>query len=115
MEIKDIDKWNSYKSKNKDSYGLEIIRYAERWADLMESEMDKGKSLDSCAEETSRNADVNGISGFMYGAAVKTLYDVWAHGESLAAWHNKRTQITDEGDDATKNGRVLDPSLLKIV
>ena len=113
MKIKDVAKWNSYRENNKSEYGSEIICFAERWAVLMESEMNKGKSLQSCAEETSITADINGITGFMYGCAVQTLFDVWVHGESLAAWHNKTTQINDEGDEATKNGLVLNPALLE--
>jgi len=50
----------------------------------------------------------------MYGCAVVILSKCWEHGEALRRWHNKDTQIGDEGDRANESGGVLNPALLSI-
>jgi len=82
--------WEICKEVNSAPYGSAGVRYAEAWADLMEEEVDKGKSLAEVAEETSHKADTEGITGFMYGCAVSILSDVWVYGEELRVWHNKK-------------------------
>lgn len=96
------------------SYGLGIYAYAERWADLMEARMKAGESLADVADETSHEADTDGITGFMYGAAVSVLSENWVHGEELRQWHNLDTQIGTEGEAANESGGVLNPALLTI-
>lgn len=114
MELKDADGWAKCKANNDDPYGACVVRYAERWADLMETEMASGAKLEDIAKETSHTADTEGITGFMYGAAVSILSGVWQHGEALRRWHNVKTQIKDEGDRANETGGVLNPALLSI-
>ena len=103
-----------YYDKNLDFYGSGIIRFSERWANLMEAELANGKSLEKIAKRTSSKADTEGISGFMYGCAVSALSLFWEHGEALRRWHNKETQLGDEGDRANETGGVLNPALLII-
>lgn len=114
MEISDEAIWENYKSKNQDGYGGGIIAYAERWARLMQVEINEGKKLEDIAETTSHEADIDGISGFMYGAAVHTLANSWKHGEQLRRWHNLDTQLGSEGEEANESGGVLNPALLSI-
>jgi hypothetical protein len=90
------------------------MRYAERWAYLMEHEMEEGKKLVDIAKTTSHTADEEGITGFMYGCAVSILSRVWIHGEELRRWHNLDTQIGHEGERANEKGTVLNPALLNI-
>ena len=66
------------------------------------------------ANECSNEADTEGITGFMYGAAVSVLASCWEHGEELRRWHNLKTQIRDEGEKANESGGVLNPALLNI-
>lgn len=106
--------YEAYKAKNSDPYGGEIVRYSEAWADMMESAIERGEAVEQCAEKTSRDADTSGITGFMYGCAVKSLAHFWIHGEALRRWHNKETQIGTEGDRANESGGVLNPALLTI-
>lgn len=109
----DRDKWiHWYESNKSDAYGMAILNYAERWAELMEARIAAGESLSMVAKETSHVADTEGITGFMYGAAVHTLADCWIHGEELRQWHNLSTQIGDEGDEANETGGVLNPAIL---
>lgn len=114
MQIRDEAKWAEMCEGNTDFYGAGILRYAERWADMMEKRIAEGQALEEIAKATSHEADTEGITGFMYGAAVATLADVWEHGEVLRRWHNSSIAIGDEGEEANKTGGVLNPALLSI-
>ncbi len=114
MELADEQKWIKFAASNTDPYGGRVVKYAKDWARLMQSRMADGDSLEACAEETSRIADNDGITGFMYGAAVSVLAQTWKHGESLRRWHNKETQFGDEGDKANESGGVLNPAILGV-
>jgi hypothetical protein len=115
IEIIDMEVWQSTKDKNLDGYGGGIVAYAEWWARLMQIEIAKGKQLADIADAASHEADIEGITGFMYGAAVSILSKVWKHGEDLRRWHNLKTQIRNEGEGANENGGTLNPALLTFV
>ena len=114
MKVKNLEGWNELKSNNTDYYGGSVISYAERWAEQMEAELEAGKKIADIAKETSHKADVNGITGFMYGCAVSILSGLWEHGEELRQWHNKDCQLGTEGDKANDEGGVLNPALLSV-
>jgi hypothetical protein len=114
MELFDEKSWREFREKNQDGYGGAVVTFSERWARLMQFEMANGSNLENVAEATSREADLEGITGFMYGCAVSTLVQCWKHGEQLRHWHNLDTQVGDEGEKANKGGGVLNPALLKI-
>ena len=95
-------------------YGLACYRYAAQWAALMDAAMAAGETVEACADHCSREANVEGITGFMYGAAVGILAKCWRHGERLRCWHNLKTQIGNEGRRANAEGGVLNPALLSI-
>jgi hypothetical protein len=97
---------------NSDSYSRRCFTYAEDWADAMEYEISLGNTIESCAQSTSHEADTDGITGFMYGAAVNILSKFWECGETLRLWHNINCQIHSEGEAANKSGGVLNPALL---
>lgn len=106
--------WTRGLAKNAEPYGRRCYTYADAWATLMEQRIAKGEQLADIAASTSHEADTDGISGFMYGAAVGILSRCWVHGEALRRWHNKATQLHDEGDKANETGRVLNPALLVV-
>jgi hypothetical protein len=114
MTLKDEDGWKKTVEVNTDGYGKGVIDFAERWARLMEGRIANGGTVEKCAEEASRLADNEGITGFMYGCAVSILSQVWIHGEQLRRWHNREIQIGDEGEKANESGGVLNPALLSI-
>lgn len=114
MELADKKAWQEFKNNNQNPYGAGVIVYAERWARLMQLEMANGKSLEDVAGATSNEADIDGITGFMYGCAVSILAHCWKHGERLRRWHNLKTQIGNEGEKANENGGVLNPAFLNI-
>ncbi|MEX2209417.1 MAG: hypothetical protein WD846_00745 [Patescibacteria group bacterium] len=113
FRVKDEDGWQKAIEANQDGYGAAVVRYAARWANLMESKMANGAELGDIARDTSHEADLEGITGFQYGCAVSILAQVWEHGEQLRRWHNSDTQIGDEGDRANENGGVLNPAILR--
>jgi len=114
MSLRDNEGWKKICEKNTDSYGGTVIIYAERWAQLMEVRKASGEQIADIAEECSHLADIEGITGFMYGCAVGILSKVWLYGEELRVWHNLDTQISNEGELANKSGGVLNPALLNI-
>jgi hypothetical protein len=114
MKITNTEQWELVVKNNPDEYGSAIVRYAESWADLMESKIEERFAIEDIAEETSHQADTEGITGFMYGCAVSVLAQIWEYGGELTRWHNKDIQISNEGDLANENGGVLNPALINI-
>lgn len=114
MKVKDQAAWDHIVEINGDSYGSCAIRYAVRWAELMEAAMSAGEPLRDCAKRTSHEADTEGITLFQYGAAVSELAQHWVDGEELRWWHNSSVQLHDEGERANEAGGVLNPAVLNV-
>lgn len=119
MRTLNQQKYDDWKAKNTDPYGARIFSYAEDLANLLEKEIEiSGKSpeevINTHADRFSHEADYDGITGFMYGAAISTLSACWIFGEPLRRWHNLKTQLGTEGEKANKEGGVLNPALLNI-
>jgi hypothetical protein len=106
--------WENGVANNEDPYGRAVYRFASEWATRMEQAMAAGETLAVCARRTVSEADDEGITGFMYGAAVSILSQAWAHGDALRRWHNLDTQIGTEGERANESGGTLNPALLNI-
>lgn len=101
--------WQDQINTNKDPYGARIITYADEWARIMEVRIEKGATVAECADECSHIADYDGITGFMYGAAVAILASCWEYGDQLRRWHNKEWGAPDD----TKG--TVNPSLITLV
>jgi hypothetical protein len=113
--LRDEEKWQAgVEAQKGEEYGLAVFRYAQQWAILMQLEIQNGKTIPEVAKETSHEADIEGITGFMYGYAVGILSDCWRYGEELRKWHNIHTQIINEGEKANDSGGVLNPAILSI-
>ena len=106
--------YDEYKAKNSDPYGAGVVTFERRWANAMEVFLEDGRDLAAIAEDASRIADTEGITGFMYGCAVSTLAACWKYGDQLRRWHNIKTQLGNEGAKANESGGVLNPALLSI-
>ena len=105
--LKDTERWKQIvKIRNRDC----VVRYAARWANLMEKKLIMGAKLEDIANVTSHEADLEGITGSIYGCAVSILSKVWENGEQLRRWHNISTQLHNEGKEANESGGVLDPA-----
>ena len=87
FSIKDKKAWQRYVGFNQDMYGADILRFASRWAKLMEKEMSLGAKLADIADKTAGKADLEGMSGHSMYLATAVLARVWEHGEDLWKWH----------------------------
>jgi len=121
MQIKSglEDEYANYKKKNGPNadpvgYSYGVIKFTERWAELMEAAITNGAKLEDVAKQCSRSADTEGITGFMYGCAAAALAHFWVYGEQFRLWHNLDTQIGTEGEAANKSGGILNPALLHL-
>lgn len=90
--------WADWKAKNTDPYGARIMSYAEDWAERMEAFLQQGIGIDQATsvsnempvwKYTSHEADTDGITGYMFGAAVATLSLAWLYGDWLKRLHNE--------------------------
>jgi hypothetical protein len=106
----DPEGWGKTVVKNTDPYGAATVSYASAWAQMMEGLINQGSALKDIAEECSRLADTEGITGFMYGCAVSILSQCWKYGSDLNAWHNGK--YGEQGEEATKNGGTINPAVL---
>ena len=86
MKLKNVEGWNKTVAANQDVYGGAVVKYAEEWANEMERRLESGGVLSDVAEASEPKG--HGITGFMYGAAVSILSQVWEHGDELRRWHN---------------------------
>jgi len=114
----DYAKWFA---KNDDRYGRRCFTYAQDWAGLLEKRIPEDATdaqitriFVDHADEDSHTADTDGITGFMYGAAVAILAKAGVYGDLLRRWHNLKTQIGTEGEEANRKGGTLNPALLNI-
>lgn len=120
MKVLNEIEYASWKTKNTDPYSARVFSYAEDWASKLEADLEAAPNL-SVAEVIAKYADArsdeanyDGITGFMHGAACNILAHCWVHGEALRRWHNKTTQLHTEGDEANENGGVLNPAILTV-
>jgi hypothetical protein len=93
-----------------------VIVFAEKWARIMEARMKQvpGETVAECADAACSLADDDGITGFMYGAAVSTLAQVWIHGEELRRWHNRQYLSEEKAAKADETGGTVNPAILTI-
>ena len=102
--------YKDWYDKNSDVYSRACFTYAERWAELLEVEISKTDDAMKCivenADRLSREADTEGITGFMYGCAVSILSQYWEYGEELRKWHNKEYNYDGKG--------VVNPAIITI-
>ena len=88
--LTDSDYWNNQVTINQDPYGKAVINYAARWGKLIQYYLvnEPNKAFDEIASDTSYQADLEGITGFMNNCAVAILSACWIHGDKLRQWHN---------------------------
>lgn len=103
--------YQDWLNKNTDGCGRACFTYAERWAEMLEKEIENSddsieKVMIDKADKFSREADVEGITGFMYGCAVSILSQCWKYGEELRRWHNGEYNYDGDG--------VVNPAILTI-
>lgn len=90
FECKDQEVYNEWFEANKDDpYGTAMLNFAVRWARAMQVNPDR--------ELACRDADIEGITGFMYGGAVTFLTRCWTGGDDLRKWHNASYNVESDG------------------
>lgn len=92
---------------NADPYARRTVEYAEDWANAVEQKMATGRLFSEVVDEARREADTDGITGYMRNAAVHILWTVWAHGESLRQWHNTTCGYPNLPEDSLVNSTIL--------
>lgn len=107
-------KWDEIvKVNDDDGYGRAGVEYTRIWGVLMDDALAEGKALADVWDELSHEADIDGITGFMYGWATGCLARVWVHGEELRRLHNRKNSPRGaELDD--KPGATINPAILTI-
>ena len=112
MEFKDEAakaRWEEIVEMNShDGYSESTCEYAEYWAKFMQHLMKDGAELTKIAKETSRAADMFGMSGFTYGYAVSILCECWKYGDELRRWHNKMWGAPEDAEG------VVNPAILVV-
>lgn len=106
IKIGQEEAFNKTIDVNNDPYSKAAIDFMIRWADLMEEKIAAGNNLYNIAEETSHEADTDGITGFMYGCAVSLLSQLWIYGDDLRKWHNGEYLYDGDG--------VINPAVLTV-
>lgn len=90
MKIKHQAEWDAWYSVNQtDAYSRGTVNYAIRWAELMEREIANGKTVLDVAKQTKREADIDNISGYMFGIAATALMQWWEYGDELRAVYER--------------------------
>lgn len=96
---------------SKDPYSSACVRFMTRWAELMEKTIKTNgqpeKVIALLMDKTAKEADTEGITGFMYGCAVQALNEFWEYGEILNHYHNKAYGVDD-------NSGTVNPAILTI-
>ena len=90
MKVRNEDIYLKWKRLNAtDGYSFDIFKFSERWADLMEVEINKGYKIEDIAEKTSEIAGKKELTKTMFNSALDILYRCWAYGYELEGWSKK--------------------------
>lgn len=99
--------WEEAKLKNsEDFYSKGVLDFTERWVDLMEKKVGQGSIIKDIFKDTSHEADTDGITGFMYGAAASMISYFWAYGDEFRTAYNADFGVGPE-ETGTVNPAVV--------
>ncbi|MBI5044442.1 MAG: hypothetical protein HZC02_00785 [Candidatus Levybacteria bacterium] len=87
--ISDQDAWNT----SIQDEGRVFRDFVERWARLIQAEIQKGYHLKDVAYQLMIEADIDGVAGVHFDKAVGVLIDCWKYGDELSLWYNMTTQL----------------------
>lgn len=72
-------------------YTVEIIKFAQKWAQHMQEELKKGNILHEIAEKSAcKVAKGKDIPVYMHYCAMVILSDVWKYGDELQSWYSHK-------------------------
>lgn len=100
--------WENCKRLNSgESYSRAIIRYTILWVQYMEYLTKKyGMKMSEIWDRCSDLANVDGVTGFMYGAAASIISQVWQYGEEFRKCYNSKWNYSGAG--------TVNPAMLTI-
>lgn len=103
-----ITDWETCKLLNSDDpYSRAIIRYTILWVQYMEYLTKKyGMKVSEIWDRCSDLADVEGVTGFIYGAAASIISQVWEYGEEFRKCYNSKWNYSAAG--------TVNPAMLTI-
>ena len=106
FSVKETEIWETCKRVNsEDAYSKAVIRYTIIWTQYMEYLIRKyGMKISEIWDRCSNLADVDGVTGFMYGAAASIISRVWQYGEEFRKYYNSKWNYSGPG---TVNPAVL--------
>lgn len=71
-----------------DAAEMQALRFAARWANLMETAIADGARLEDIGNETCLQAAMGGLDWVYFSWAVFRIASAWVHGTEFAAWRN---------------------------
>lgn len=95
-------KWTQWDKCNQDPYGHAVVCFANEFAYRMEKLIINEfnltqKQVDQCSQKADESLGKgNGITGFMYGCAIKILQECWKYGQDLVKLHNAKYNVENE-------------------
>lgn len=112
MAIQDVEKWNNYITKNKDSYGKCCVDVAREVMRLLDAQPAVDFNPSTIITQADKNIEAGGITGFMAGAVASMVSQCHSRGKEFQEKWNLAYQIGDEGEKATAEGETLNPALM---
>jgi hypothetical protein len=86
MKIKDMDKYNELKDNNNDYLGHIVLNFTEKWADIMENEIENNnKSVKEIALSSSfiTSSECGNMTGLQVSMASQILDNHWIYGGDI--------------------------------
>lgn len=102
MRLRHESEYKTWKMNNNNALGDYIVRFADRWMELMESRIEKGEQVQDIASKTMKLADTDGLTEAMKFSAISIVTLCWAYGDDLREWFKKETEGEEEEEDATE-------------
>jgi hypothetical protein len=103
------EEYAQYVNTNKeDGYSFAVVRYSAAFAQAAEQLISQGVAFSDAVKLVEFEVDDEGITGFMYGCAMKELSRFWKHGDELRKLHNARYGVSEDSTG------VVNPAILTI-
>ena len=113
MTIINQKDWNKWVKNNQDPYGEACIKVARRIMEILD-ENPGSFDTHTLICHAGKESGAGGITGFMAGAVASMVSHCHSRGKEFLRKWNCDNQIGNEGEKATREGKVLNPALINI-
>lgn len=97
MKVRNENIYLKWKKLNvSDGYSFDIFKFSEKWASLMEAEIEKGHKIEDIAEKTSEIAGKKELTKTMFDFSLDILHKCWIYGYELEGWSKKNKNNLNE-------------------